>query len=364
MDYNIFREALNQMQAEVRSVNGSFENFINKELTISQGIRSVASNSHNALRAFLRGLYEKDNTFPVVLSVVDSDFIGGSYGRETKIWPLDDIDIYVPLDGNSLVYINAYGTLPYTVKSDGNLINNPILLPRWCENNNVSSKKLIEEFSKVLSGHYGPATIIKPKGEAVTIRMTHGETKTEDGLGYDIVPCFSLKSNQLGNNEEFYLIPDGNNGWLRTNPKMDHETAEYLNSRNNKTFKKVVKLVKYWNKTMLNGKLNSYYIEYAIAGIYNSKNSENVFLMNISYGLAWAFYALSMAIVIGNQSSKLVGAPHIEPGYNSENEHIDLITKCKVVSQKANKAWEFEKNNDEKNAISMWRQIFGDSFGE
>ena len=50
------------------------------------------------------------------------------------------------------------------------------------------------------------------------MRMTHGETQDYDGLGYDIVPCFSLKPDN-SNEFEFYLIPDGHNRLDSDQPK-------------------------------------------------------------------------------------------------------------------------------------------------
>jgi len=42
-----------------------------------------------------------------LLSREDSDFLGGSFARHTKIWPLDDIDIFFPMDGGTLVYVQT-----------------------------------------------------------------------------------------------------------------------------------------------------------------------------------------------------------------------------------------------------------------
>jgi hypothetical protein len=110
-EYDATKTALRELIAKLKTVKSAFEKFIDKELLITQGYRSQASDSHNALREYLRTENDRDKSFPPILKNADSDFIGGSYGRETKIWPLDDIDIYVPLDGFGLVYYNTYGVL-------------------------------------------------------------------------------------------------------------------------------------------------------------------------------------------------------------------------------------------------------------
>jgi len=134
---------------------------------------------------------ERDSGFPPVLRAEDSDFLGGSFARHTKTPPLDDIDIYVPLDGANLTYFVRGAAQPYTVLTDG-LAWNPLLAPRWANGQYVSSTKLIEGFTAVLKRRF-PQTTIRPGGQAVSIQMTHGQTPASDGLGYDVVPCFSLK---------------------------------------------------------------------------------------------------------------------------------------------------------------------------
>ena len=74
-----------------KSVAGAFESFLKREIDIALGTRSKASDSQNHLREFLSAENSRDRTFPRILSKVDSDFLGGSFGRRTKIWPLDDM---------------------------------------------------------------------------------------------------------------------------------------------------------------------------------------------------------------------------------------------------------------------------------
>ncbi|MDP2754374.1 MAG: nucleotidyltransferase [Nitrospirota bacterium] len=205
-------------EATSRTVNSAFETFIDNEINIPKGIRAIASTSQKHLREFLSSEEDRDDAFPRVLLIEDNDFLGGSFARHTKIWPLDDIDIYIPLDGHSLFYSEWGMVQPYTVVSDDILTSNPLLKPRWMKGQYISSQKLISEFATVLNRHYPNQTKIKPNRQAVSIRMTHGETNSGDGLGYDVVPCFSMKPH---NNTElpFYLMPNGNDGWIRTNPR-------------------------------------------------------------------------------------------------------------------------------------------------
>ncbi|MFA5143285.1 MAG: hypothetical protein WC522_03840 [Candidatus Omnitrophota bacterium] len=353
-DYSKLFEAILK---ESKNANGAFGQLLDSSINIPEGIRSTASDSHNHLREFLEGEHKRDSTFPRVLSIKDDDFLGGSFARHTKIWPLDDIDIYFPLDGFNLSYLQNGYRLPYTVVSDGVLSNNPLLGSRWTIGIYISSSKLVTEFAAVLKRHY-PDTKVKPDGQSVAIRMTQGETSDEEGLGYDIVPCFSLQPDNK-TESSFYLIPDGKDNWTRTNPRIDTEIAEKLHVANNKTYRKVVKIVKYWNKEKFRSILPSYYIELAIAKGYIQKNKEGENINSLSYGVAVGFWALNEAIKQGGQDSFLPLAPKVYPGQLDEGHKLIIGAAHSVSLQ----AWDAEKAGNQDQAISHWKRIFGDTFG-
>lgn len=57
----------NLKEVTARTVSNAFETFMDNEINISKGIRSVASNSQNHLREFLSSEGKRDTTFPRVL---------------------------------------------------------------------------------------------------------------------------------------------------------------------------------------------------------------------------------------------------------------------------------------------------------
>lgn len=355
---NEYSKILEAIIKEAKSVDGAFGQLLNSSINIAEGIRTTASDSHNHLREFLGGEHDRDAAFPCILSKKDNDFLGGSFARHTKIWPLDDIDIYFPLDGYNLVYLQNGNRLPYTVVSDGTVVTNPLLNSRWMEGSYISSVKVVAGFASVLKRHY-PNTVVKPDGQSVALKMTQGETSEEEGLGYDIVPCFSMQPDDK-TQKEFYLMPDGKNGWMRTNPRIDKEIAEDLNVKNNKTYKKVVKILKYWNKERLNSALLSYYIELAIARAYLGRNSLGEKINKISYGVALGFEAVKNAMVKGDQSSFLPQSPSVRPGVLTDFNQQHIIAASAISSR----AWNEESTGNEIAAKNFWKKLFGDSFGE
>src|SRR5713101_4166860 len=87
------------------STTSVLESLLDRQINITKGIRQKASDSQQHLREFLASERKRDASFPRVLTSADSDFLGGSFARHTKTWPLDDIDVYIPLDGEYLSYL-------------------------------------------------------------------------------------------------------------------------------------------------------------------------------------------------------------------------------------------------------------------
>lgn len=339
---------------QVRKIDAAFDDLLAKEINISKALRTKASESQNHLRDFLCSEASRDTTFPAILSNADSDFLGGSFARHTKNWPLDDIDVYLPLEGWNLLYLNAGRRLPYVVLSDGPRSFNPLLLPRWIDGVYVSSAKVVYEFARALRRHYPTGTGVSPNRTCVSVRLTHGETQDSDGLGYDVVPCFSLKPDDP-NELEFYLMPDGRGGWMKTNPKLDTDISDILQKFNKKCYRKVVKLIKYWNQVQLDAAFSSYYVEFAICQVFLARKNSNQSIAAVSEGLALGFDALLTAYKSGDQTSWIVGAPPIQRPHPTDLQ----LRKLDLVQSRAALAWDFEQASREADALRHWTLVFG-----
>jgi hypothetical protein len=335
-------------------IDSGLDDFLEKEINISKALRTKASESQNHLRDFLCSEASRDSDFPAILSNADSDFLGGSFARHTKNWPLDDIDVYLPLEGWNLAYLSGGRRLPYVVRSDCPRSFNPLLLPRWMDGIYVSSARVVSEFAKVLRRHYPAGTKVSPNGTCVTVRMTHGETQDSDGLGYDVVPCFSLKPDDP-NELEFYLMPDGGGGWMKTNPKLDTEISDILQDFHGKFYRKVVKLIKYWNQVQFDAAFSSYYTEFAICQVFLACKTANQFIDSVSQGLALGFEALWTAYKSGDQTSWIVGAPAIRRPYLTDLQ----VKKLDLGQSRAALAWEYEQAGRGEDALRHWSLVFG-----
>ena len=340
-------------------INSTFETFLASHINISTSIRSSASVSQNSLREFLRGESSRDlsGTFPVILQKNDCDFIAGSFGRHTKIWPLDDIDLLFPLDGAGLAYFRGGVETNHKVVSDGAINENPLLTPRWMSGSYISSARVISEFSKVLQRRY-PKSSVRKDGEAISVQLTMGASNESDGLKFDVVPCIRLEPRD--GSAAFYLIPDGRDGWKNTNPRADQELCDDLHRFHDGLYRKVVKLIKYWNINQLDGALGSYYLELALANHFHSMKALGQRAASIGEGVKLGFQALWNATRQGNIPSPVKDAPSIQMNALSAPNGMKLVQAVSGASNAlVNKAagrvdW----------AISGWKSIFGPEFDQ
>ena len=345
------------LQQTVKSTPSSvLQKVLTDHVSIPKRMREIAGTSQQNMREFLDGKHAEDTTFPRILTTTDIHFMGGSFDRHTKPRPLDDIDLYFPLDGQGYYYFSNGLRLPYTVLSDNKLESNPLANPRWSHGTlngtTISSAKLIQGFAEVLKKRF-PRTEIKPNGQAVSVYMTHGESDSTDGLTYDIVPCFSLKPDSSAE-PHVYLIPDGHDDWVRTNPRLDKDIADRLHTANNKTFRGAVRLVKYWNAQYINNALVSYYIELAVARGFEERNSYGNIIPSLSMATAIGFLHLQQTLNLGAQPSRIPQAPAIAPGTLSDTH----VNKLRVAVGRAVEAGINEEKGNTDAAMNHWKAIF------
>jgi hypothetical protein len=302
-------------------VDSALHNFLNEFVAIPQGARSKASTSQNYLRNALRGKADKDNSFPILLKTKDWDYLGGSFARYTKIWPLDDIDLYIPLDGTDLAYLNNGYRLPYKVTTDEQAESNRLLTARWMDGQFISSAKVLSGFREAVKETYSQS-IVTVQAHCVTLSTTVASSSEHDGIGFDIVPCFQLTSDDGA--DQFYLVPNAVGGWMRSNPRLDTEICEELHSYNNKKYRKVVRLIKYWNQQFLDNSFGSYYLELAVSKKFTELMVNKKIATSILGGLNIGFKALVQAYKAGPLTSLVKDAPYVE-GPSLSTDQLELL---------------------------------------
>jgi len=226
-----------------------FDDLLSREINISTTQITQGSTSHNYIRTLLDNKCEYDSNFPWLAG---GDFLSGSYARGTKIYPLDDIDVMVVIDGTGLLAIQNGQVLPATVRGS-NKFGSPIL--NYLGNDGLlSSQVVLQLFQNALKQSH-PESKVNKDGQAINVQLK------ASGIGIDVVPCFHIIPND-GSQDVYYIpVGYGRDNWMITNPKLDQAISDTLHDRHNKKFKSVIKLLKYWNKKENSERLRSYHLE-------------------------------------------------------------------------------------------------------
>lgn len=292
----------------VASVDRSLDTFLQEEIAIPSTARSSASTSQNYLRNVLRNKANLDSGFPEVLSTIDSDFLGGSFARHTKIWPLDDIDLFLPLDGGSLIYTNNGQRLPFTVGTDSGFTR--LDQDRWKTGIYIDSTKVLNGLREGLRDTY-PFSTVELDRHCVNIQTTVAATSESEGIGFDVVPCFLLIPDN--GSATLYLVPNGTGGWIRSNPRKDTQLCAELHEYHHETYRKAVRLVKYWNKTQLHNSFGSYYIELALSKRFQQLKSEGTPYWYTLHAFSTGMETLQNAYSNGPLTPLIPEAPDLPP---------------------------------------------------
>ena len=267
----------------------------------------------------------------------------GSFSRRTKVRPIDDIDIMIGLNGHLLYwndniydYINCSIHLKQDVQDSG--------LWKDClnEDKSLNSTKLLNKFKSALTNisHYENADIHR-KQQAITLKLSSYK------WNFDLVPCFHTTSG-------VYLIPNGNGGWMKTNPEKDQELVTSINKKHNGNFLELVRLVKYWNSKAFDRKTNikpSYLLEVMLANYYSSRED----LYDIEFEFEQSLNYLRTGIW------NIVNDPkNIEGNLN----HLSYEEKINLTSRINNdlKNIEDAKKVSAEQSFEYWKKVLGNEF--
>ncbi len=216
----------------------------------------------------------------------------------------------------------------------------------------IKNLKVINRFKKELENidQYKNATI-KRNQEAVTLQL-----KTKE-WNFDIVPCFITTEDING--RSYYLIPDGNGNWKKTDPRLDRERTKNVNQAKNGRILNVIRAIKYWNKRATMPSMSSYLIENMILDYYETTYSE-----------ASQYVDIEIINILGDIKSRVYNSVNDLKNIQGNINNLTWDEKSKISNrassdfEKAKEAREFESEGKHKEAINKWREIFGNDFPE
>lgn len=329
-------------------VNSCFESFIVYKVNLDTNRTRIARSSRDNLLVNLKELSDA-GTLPK--HYAEKNLHYGSFARKTKIRPLDDIDLMVCLSACGGHYTEITPNVLYTIKMQDNL---DIYEELKDDQGNLNSRKLINRIIKGLTPlrDYKKAEI-KRNQEAATLQLKSYE------WNFDIVPCFYAT-------DDFYLIPDGNGNWKKTDPRIDTQRMEHVKSvvrqwnTNANDLQTFIRVMKYWKKENWSDCVGSYLFEQMVLNYAQTKGLKSDWQSNVHECL------LSL-------SQQILGTVNDPKGMQGDLNTLDADSRKKQSGiaysdyQTSGKAITEEITADmfhgtHEKAISLWNEVFGDGF--
>lgn len=323
------------------TVDSAFLEFNKDIVNLDSDKTNRARKSRDWLIKQLNALPSKIDDFPILYELMHIKF--GSFARNTKIRPLDDIDLLLVFNaGGGTHYESYFENNTHTIKIPEESKN----LRKLCNvDGTLNSIKVVNKIVSSLNKieHYKNAAIHR-RQEAATLSLNSYD------WNFDIVPSFYATDN-------FYLIPDGNGKWKKTDPRIDQQNVTVVNQKHNGKILQLIRILKYWQKRQNMPTISSYLFEVIILSYFDSKDIIKNF---IDENLRDFWQYLENGIYYSFPDPK---------GFQGELNNLDYETKNKISLiakqsyEKACDAISFEINdNDMQKSINKWKEIFGNDF--
>ncbi|HIF9459155.1 TPA: hypothetical protein ACX6SN_003833 [Photobacterium damselae] len=327
------------------TVESAFTKFMRDYVDLNSNDVSKARNSRNWLITQLNKLAdEEENGFPSFYKEKHMGF--GSFSRSTKKRELDDIDHMICMKANNCWYSEDRDTIYIHVpESAGKVFKS---LKHDDDSDHLNSTKVINLFVRSLKNvpQYSNSEKHARSGEAATLKLTSYT------WNFDIIPCFFTAEDKY--KKTYYIMPDGQGHWKKTDPRIDKKKTTKINQDNNGNILKVIRAMKYWNKRSTMRSMGSYLLENIILDFYSENKTKNYIDYDLVDILSYMVDAINMDI---EDPKGLQG----NINYLSDEDKKSISDRAKRDSELAKEAKELEFTNP-KIAISKWRNIFGDNF--
>lgn len=327
-----------------KTVIEAFNIFLADTVNLDPEKTKKARGSREWLVGQIETFPDDDTKFPSIYT--EKNIFYGSFSRKTKKRPLDDIDIMICMKADGCTYNELPDkieiTVPDTATRFKDFINEGTSI--------LNSRKVINAFINKLTGipQYKKAEI-KRNLEAATLNL-----ESYDWV-FDIVPCFFTKEDAY--NRTYYIIPDGNGNWKKTDPRIDSERVTRINQAHEGNVLNVIRTLKYWNNRATMPSMGSYLLENMILDYYEEKQGAASKFVDIE--LVDVFLAIHRRIYNPVNDPK-----QIQGDLNnlSSEDKKKIFDKAYQDYLKAFEARKLEKEKNDKDSISKWIEIFGDNF--
>jgi hypothetical protein len=324
------------------TVNDAFAKFLSETVNLDSAVSSQARASRDWLLSQIRTLPNKYATFPKLYPEMDMHY--GSFARRTKIRELDDIDL--------IICLRALGITYYEIERAVRLyVPEGHALREFCHDGTdmLNSRKVINLYVAYLGDipQYQRAELGR-SGSAAVLNLSSYT------WSFDIVPGFFTTPEMDG--RTYYVIPDGQGHWMKTDPRIDQERTTLINAKHEGNVLNAVRLLKFWNRRPTMPTMVSYLLECIALNYYSAASGSSRF---VDLEVAPLFDYIAGAVFQAVYDPK-----RIQGDLNtlSLTERYQISTRALADSSKARAAQAAESSDDHKESIRLWGQVFGSSF--
>lgn len=322
------------------TVNKSFAEFMKDIVNIDSTKTKTARSSRDNLLENIKSFSGDSDFFSINGSMC---LRYGSFERHTKLRPLDDIDLMICISASDDRKYSYAGNGIYYMSENDTDIKNGL---NTVYTNHLNSTKVINRFISKLSklSDYSKAEMHK-NHEAATLKLKSYE------WNFDIVPCFYCKG-------DFYLIPDGNGNWKKTDPRIDNARASEINQSHDGHLLELIRLIKYWNKRRITSTISSYLLECMILNRYENMSTPYIWCIHLEFKDTLRY--LSTAIFNSVADPKGIQGDLNSFSYYERSKISEALSNA---HSKAVEALKHEVNaKDQKAAVKKWKEVLGPCF--
>lgn len=327
------------------TVNKAFDEFMTNTVNLDPKVVSEARKSRDNLLDNIADFSQKDGFFRL-WKTMNIQF--GSFARKTKCRELDDIDLMICISADGATYdsfSSDWNNIHITASNENEAQQNCMDVYGY-----LNSTKVLNMFKKKLENvaEYSHSEINK-RGEAIVLNL-----KSKD-WSFDIVPCFHTVVESNG--RAYYLIPNGNGNWKKTDPEKDRDHVTKTNSDNDGKVLELIRLCKKWNQVNNTKTMPSYLLETMIINYCDSTDSISPYI-DIRF-------RETLKYISDNIYNNVNDLKDIQGNINdlSIYEKYSIQQKAKTDYDKACSATDYEiTQKDMKNSVSKWGEIFGSDF--
>lgn len=325
----------------MKNINQLFKEYLKNKVNLDS---KITKNAIECRENLLKNISEFDNEEGFFDLHSDFNINFGSFSRKTKCRELDDIDMMIGINANGAKYDSTDNW--DNVKIIASKLNQA-QIECTNEDGTLNSRKVLERFkSKLAKVREYSRSEIKRNYEAIVLNL---KTKA---WNFDIVPCFRTVVENDGRN--YYLIPNGNGNWKKTDPRRDKNRISDVNQSHGGKVLNLIRLVKKWNLRNNNiKKIPSYMLETLIIYYFeNKKNLNEQIEINFSEILGYIWQKISY---------KIEDMKNIQEDINilTEDEKQEISTRLFKEFKKTKEAVE---SNDIEKKVKIWKEVFGEDF--